>query len=92
MSRYIGLYNELGYEIFLNDVNTEPVYKAGNSPYESQVWLGICEDSLPVETIKELCECSIQRMLAIGDTYGLQYDEDGYRHYLEYQLDEFVNF
>ena len=83
MKRYIGTYNELGYKIYL-DVNGEPIYTAGNSPYESQVWLGISDEALPVETIKDHCETTIKDMLAEGDTYGLQYDEDGYKDYVDF--------
>lgn len=84
---YIGLYNELGYSIYLNDVNTEPMYIGGNSPYESQVWLGISDEALPVESIKDNCETTIKGMLAEGDAYGLQYDKDGYNDQKDYYLD-----
>ena len=49
-----GIYNEAGYAILSDG---EPIYSAGNSPADSQVYMGAGADgSLDLKTIRKYCE------------------------------------
>lgn len=63
MLKVIGQYNENGYNVDL--INSHGVrityYNAGNSPYDSQVYVSP-EDGLSLETLKEFCAQTSQEI------------------------------
>lgn len=71
-----GIYNEAGYAILSNG---EPIYSAGNSPNDSQVYMGAGADhSLGLETIRDYCkrtaiELALERHEGSG---SVEYDSE----------------
>ena len=58
-----GVYNLSGYAIYYEMDLNNPVYEAGNSPFDSQDFLDIDDpDAESLETIKRHCEATAREM------------------------------
>lgn len=73
----IGYYNERGYQIFDTKSNFE--YFAGNSPYDSQIYLEPENpEALRLSVIKEYCEQTLAQLVKEHNakSLGCFYDEE----------------
>lgn len=88
MKKYIGLYNELGYSVYIDDVNTEPIYTAGNSIYDNTTILDPSDVAqiFPLDKIKEFCEKTTKELMLERESrvckVSVEYDKDGFDAYL----------
>ena len=82
--KLIGYYSPFCYKIFTIDDegSEEEIYRAGNSPWESQVYLPVCrgEEEAYMAEMKKFCKQTIEeerleRGLPLEDVLGVQEEE-----------------
>lgn len=81
MKQVYGTYHRYGYQVWLNDPDSEYpelIYQAGNSPQESGYVTTDPDVMLPLKTIKAYCEQTCQEIAEEQDAEytGMDYDLD----------------